>query len=383
MPWERYRAAVSWYDFAVVGGGIAGMSAAYELSARGNVVVLEREPSGELHSTGRSAAIFTECYGPMTVRRLAMASRSFLENPGEGFVPDPVLMPRGLLLVGRPGQEDDLGAAAADAQTLVPEVSVVDTAGARDLCPILDPDYVAGGVFEPGCYDVAVHELYEGFRRGTLRRGGDVLLSTGVTAIEERESGWALDTAGGEIGAGVVVNAAGAWCDEVAASAGVAPIGLVPMQRTAFTFLPPPDVDHGRWPFVGDLSEDFYFKPEGALILGSPEDATPVAPHDARPEELDVAIGIDHIQRATSLRIHHPERTWAGLRSFVADGVPVAGMDPARNGFFWLTGQGGYGIKTSPAMAAATAGLIVDGELPDALHEVGLSAAELSPARLV
>ena len=373
---------MAWYDFAVVGGGIAGMSAAYELALHGRVVVLERETSGEMHATGRSAALFTECYGPMTVRPLVLASRDFLIDHGPEFAPEPVLSPRGLLIVGREEQQDELAATAADAQQLVPEVRLVDGPEARRLCPVLSPEYAAGGVLEPGAHDVAVHELYEGFRRGVLARGGELRLSAGVIGLGERDSGWAVQTAGGEIGAGAVVNAAGAWCDEVAAMGGIEPIGLTPMRRTAFTFMPPEDVDHTAWPFIEDLAQDFYFKPEGALILGSPEDAIPSPPGDARPEEIDVAIGIDNIQNATSLRIHHPERTWAGLRSFVADGVPVAGMDPKRDGFFWLAGQGGYGIKTSPAMAAATAGVIVDGDLPEHLQAAGLTVADLSPARL-
>jgi D-arginine dehydrogenase len=180
----------------------------------------------------------------------------------------------------------------------------------------------------------------------------------------------------------IVVNAAGAWCDVIAELAGARPCGLVPKRRTAFTFNPPEGMDISGWPATIDIDEQFYFKPEGGQILGSPADETPSPPCDAQPEELDVALGVDRIERATTLTVRRLESKRAGLRSFVADKTPVVGMDPEAGGFFWLAGQGGFGIQTSPALARAAAALITTGDLPGDLIERGLDKAMLAPARL-
>ncbi|HEY5578367.1 MAG TPA: FAD-binding oxidoreductase, partial [Acidimicrobiia bacterium] len=195
-------------------------------------------------------------------------------------------------------------------------------------------------------------------------------------------SGWWIQTGSEEIHAAVVVNAAGAWCDVVGGLAGARPLGIQPMRRTAFTFPCPEGIDCRTLPFVDDVGEQWYFKPEGAGLLGSLSEETPMEPHDVRHEERDVALAIERIGRAVTFPIRHVGKAWAGLRSFVPDRRPVAGEDPDLPGFFWLAGQGGFGIMTSPALSRALASLVVEGRLPTDLTAAGLRQEELAPGRL-
>jgi D-arginine dehydrogenase len=229
---------------------------------------------------------------------------------------------------------------------------------------------------------IDVAGLLEGFLRGFRQRGGEIATKAEAFRIEEKGDSWEVDAGGRTFHAAVVVNAAGAWCDAVGRLAGARPVGLRPLRRTAITFDGPNDTDTRSWPLVIDADEDFYFKPEGAQLLASPCDETPSEPCDASPEDYDVALAADHVQRATTLEIRHIRNRWAGLRSFVADRCPVIGMDAEHPGFFWLAGQGGFGIMTSPAAARAAAELIVNGSLPKDLTALGVTPAMLSPERL-
>lgn len=369
-------------DFAVVGAGMAGASAAYELAAHGTVKVFEMEATAGHHSTGRSAALYTECDGLPPLRRLAMASKEFLLNPPDGFTDNPILRERTVLFVAHGANTDQLDAFYTEQHPLVPNISLVDAAGAHSLCGVLRPEKLAGGVLEPDAMDIDVHSLHQGFLSGLRRRGGELATSSPVIGLERLGRGWRVQTAEETIDAGIVVNAAGAWCDVVGAMAGARQIGLVPKRRTAFTFAPPEHSGHESWPMVVDVGGEFYFRPEGPNLLASPEDQTPVPPQDIRHEEVDVALAIERIQEVTTMEIRHIQSAWAGLRSFVADDVPVVGMDPEVDGFFWLAGQGGYGIMTSPAMSRITASLIVDGEMPVDVAGHGVAHEDLSPARL-
>ncbi|MHA1530154.1 MAG: NAD(P)/FAD-dependent oxidoreductase [Alphaproteobacteria bacterium] len=364
-------------DMLVIGAGIAGASAACELSAGARVIVLEAESQPGYHTTGRSAALFTETYGNLTVRTLTSAGRAFFKAPPEGFADHPLLTPRGTLLVAR---KDQLG--ALDAMLAETVARRIDAAEAVALNPALNPDYVAAAIHEPGAEDIDVHALHSGYLRALRRRGGLLVTDAAVRALSREGGAWVALTSAGRFAAPVVVNAAGAWCDAVAGLAGVRPCGLVPKRRTAFTFDPPDGLDISGWPATIDIDEQFYFKPDAGRVLGSPADETPSPPCDARPEEIDVALGIDRIERATSLTVRRLVDKWAGLRSFVADKTPVVGMDPAADGFFWLAGQGGYGIQTSPTLARSAAALITTGELPADLIARGLDKAMLAPARL-
>ncbi len=369
-------------DFAVIGAGIAGASAAYELAKHGTVKVFEVEATAGHHSTGPSAALYTECDGLPPLRRLAMASRDFLTDPPEGFADAPLVHDRGVMFVALEEHEDALQFFYDDQRALVPNIARLDASEALARCDVLRPERLAGGVLEPDAMDIDVHTLHQGFISGLRGRGGGLHTSSPVTGLERRSSGWQVQVGTDKIDAGVVVNAAGAWCDVVGALAGVRPIGLVPKRRTAFIFGAPEESDHQSWPMVVDVEAMFYFRPEGPNLLASPEDQTPVEPQDIRHDELDVAMAIDRIQEVTTMQIRHVRSAWAGLRSFVADNVPVVGMDPEADGFFWLAGQGGYGIMTSPAMSRITASLITGGELPADVIGRGLTEADLAPTRI-
>jgi D-arginine dehydrogenase len=193
--------------------------------------------------------------------------------------------------------------------------------------------------------------------------------------------GWLVETKAGNFAAPVVVNAAGAWCDEIARLAGARPIGLVPKRRTAITFDGPVGLDASTWPLTVGVAEDFYFKPDSGRLMGSPADETPMPPCDVRPDEFDIAVAVERIQAATTLEIRRIGNSWAGLRTFAADKTPVAGFDPERAGFFWLAGQGGFGIQTAPAMGRLTAALATGGHLPEDLVALGVTAEAVSPAR--
>jgi len=369
-------------DVIVIGAGIAGASAAYELASSRRVVVLERETQPGYHTTGRSAAIYTQNYGNREIRALTLASHPIFTSFPEGLVEQPILTPRGALFVARKDQLDTLETALTEAQTFVQSIHRIDASEAISLNPAFNPDYIAAAIYEPDARDVDVHALHGTYLKGLKQRGGEVITNAEVTAITRNGKAWTVDTRAGEFSASIVVNAAGAWCDVIAQLAGVRPIGLIPKRRTVFTFDPPDGLDIASWPLTLDIDEQFYFKPEAGKILASPADETPSPPCDAQPEELDVAVAVDRVQTATTLEVRRIAHKWAGLRSFVPDKTPVVGMDDEAEGFFWLAGQGGYGIQTSPAIGRATAALITTGNLPDNLTAMGLREMDLSPQRL-
>jgi D-arginine dehydrogenase len=369
------------YDFIIVGGGIAGVSASYFLAPHGRVLLLERESALAYHTTGRSAAIYTQAYGNATVRALTVAGHEFFTAPPDGFSDHALLGPRGALFIGRDDQLDALDQAAAVGSDLVDSIRRIDGAAACAILPVLRPDYVAGGVLEPDAMDIDVHALHQGFVRGIRDHGGTIMTGAEVLAVDRAGADWTVETPGGRWTTPIVVNAAGAWCDALAAMAGVDPVGLVPKRRTAVVFDPPADMTVDAWPLTIDVDEEFYFKPEAGKLMGSPADETPMPPCDVQPEELDIAIAIDRIQTATTMTVDRVSHRWAGLRSFVADKTPVAGFDPAAPGFFWLAGQGGYGIQTAPALGRITADLARGKDLPAEIGDFGLTAAGLSPTR--
>ena len=355
-------------DVLVIGAGIAGASAAYELAEFSRVVVLERESQPGYHTTGRSMAIYTQNYGNHTIRILTLASQAFLEQPTEGFVEHPVLTPRGALYIARQDQLDTLDGSLSTAQSLVPSIRRIDGAEAVRISPSLRPDYVAAAIFEPDARDVDVSGLHTGFLKGVRRRGGRIVTNADVTEMARRNGCWQVQAKTGAYSAPIVVNAAGAWCDSIAELAGVRPIGLQPKRRTMLTIEPPQGLDISSWP--------------RGMILASPADETNSPPCDAQPEEIDVAIAIDRLETATNLNVKRVVNKWAGLRSFLPDKTPVVGMDPTAPGFFWLAGQGGYGIQTAAAIARVTAALIKASALPDDLIAMGLREIDLAPGRL-
>jgi D-arginine dehydrogenase len=370
-------------DFIVVGAGIAGASVASFLSAHGKTIVLEREAQPGYHSPGRSAAIFMESYGSAQVRALTRASRAFFEAPPESFTDIPLLQKRDALTIASTDQLDLLKAAFEELKPKAPDLIWIDAQAALARAPVLRPEAVAAALYDPAVQDIDVNALHQGYLRVVRRAGGSIVCNAEVLGATCEQDQWTIETASGEkFSAPIVVNASGAWCDEIARLAGAAPIGLSPKRRSAFTFAAPAGMDVSAWPMLFSVDESFYIKPDAGQLLGSPANADPVAPHDVQPEELDIAIGIDRIQQATTLTIRRPSHAWAGLRSFVADGDLVGGFDPRVTGFFWVAAQGGYGVQTSAAMGEACAALIRGQEIPAHIAQQGVTAASLSPARL-
>lgn len=373
-------------DVIIIGAGIAGTSVGYFLSGRARVLVLERERHPGVHSTGRSAALFSETYGPAQVRALTRASRAFFERPPRGFAEHELLAPRGVLVFGNAAQREQVERDYEAMRAGVDGLQLLDQAQMRARVPVLEPAHACQGLFEPGAADIDVNSLHQGFIRGLRQGGGRIECDAQVLSIERDHGEWLLDVdvrgARHAFRAPVLVDAAGAWADDVAALAGVAPLGIEARRRTAFLFQPPAAMDTARWPFVTSVDEDFYFKPDAGLLLGSPANADPVAAHDVQPEELDIALAVDRIERCTTLRIEQPMRPWAGLRSFVADGGLVGGFDPSTPGFFWVAALGGYGIQTSAAMGEACANLVLGRGLPSHVADAGLTLAMLGVERL-
>ncbi len=368
-------------DVLVIGAGIAGASAAYELTPYARVVLLEREPQPGYHTTGRSAAVFAPAYGNRVIRALTQASYGFYRDRTGGLAEHAVLAPRGALVIGRADQSPTLDRLLAETAPEVRGLERLDQGALLARLPVLRPDYVAGAIFDPSAMDLDVAAIHQAYLKGFRARGGELITDAKVIRIATDFAPWRVETRAGPFEAAVLVDAAGAWADQLAALAGVAPIGLVAKRRTAFLFDPSVPVDR-HWPAVIDADEQFYFKPESGLLLGSPADATPMPPCDVQPEELDIALAVDRIERATRFRVLRVPRRWAGLRTFAADQTPVVGMEETVPGFFWLAGQGGYGIQTAPALARAAASLLVDGVLPDDLLGRGLVAEDLLPLRL-
>ena len=366
-------------DFLIIGAGVAGASIGYFLSPHGRVVLLERESQPGYHSTGRSAALFIESYGTPQVRALTCASRAFFEKPPSGFTEHPVLLPRGAMFVGTAEQGTGLDEAFEAARSVSPRVHRLSETEARARVPVLAPGIQA--VLEEDPMDMDVHAIHQGYLRGLRGRGGKVICDAEVTRCERIAKDWEVEASGTRYHAPIVINAAGAWCDVIAQLVGARTLGLQPKRRSAFIFAPPEGMPIATWPMVIGSGESYYFKPDAGMLLGSPANEDPVAPQDVQPEEYDIAVAIERIETATTLRIRRPTRTWAGLRSFVADGDLVGGYDPTIDGFFWVAAQGGYGIQTSPAMGEACAALVRGGVLPQRIADFGLTAGMLSPGR--
>ncbi|MBE7427552.1 MAG: FAD-binding oxidoreductase [Ideonella sp.] len=370
------------FDAVVVGAGIAGASFAHALAPHARVLLLERESQPGMHSTGRSAAMFMASYGPPQVRALTRASRAFYQQPPAGFADTPILSARGALYVGWQGQEAALDAMLRELRATGSVVERIDAAQCLRRVPVLRAEGLVGGVLEADAMDIDVHALHQGFLRGFRRAGGTLWCDAELRSAEPAAGAWDVALADGRrVAARTLVNAAGAWADEVAHRCGAQPLGIEPRRRSAFTFAAPAGVDARSWPTVADVGERWYFKPDAGALLGSPANADPVAAHDVMPEELDIATGIAAIEAATTLTIRRPARTWAGLRSFAPDGELVIGWDARCNGFFWLAGQGGYGIQSAAGAAELAAALWRRAAIPETLLAQGIDLAALQPLR--
>ena len=364
-------------DILVIGGGIAGVSVGHYLAEAGREVLLvEGEPQLAYHTTGRSAAVLYESYGTRAIQTLTAASLEFLNNPPVELVDGPLVKPRGAILVARPDQMDRLRTEALHGVGLQP-ISPAEVGG---LVPVIRSELLAGALVEPQAADLDVAALHQAFVRGMRRAGGTIRPAAPVEALARSGGRWVVRAGGEVIAVDVVVNAAGAWCDIVAGMADVQPVGLVPMRRTAF--MVPGHPDWSGWPAVIDIDQEWYFKPDGEQLLCSPGEEKPSPPCDAGPEEIDIALAIDRINRATTLGIRTVRSSWTGLRSFVPDRSMVIGFDESAEGFFWLAGQGGTGIQTAPGAARLAAALITEGTPPSDQIDLGVDVENFSPGRL-
>lgn len=373
------------WDVIVVGAGMAGASVGWQLAQAGRqVLVLERESQPGYHTTGRSAALFEEHYGPLQVQALTRASRAFYEQPPAGFTDYPILHPRGVMYVGTAAQKALIDAAYAEAVKHSPDAQRLNGDALRALVPVLN-DSIVDGFVDDGARDIDVHALHQGFLRGMRHAGGELWCNAEVSALalDGARRTWTVTLADGRTAqTRTLVNAAGAWADHIGELAGARAMGLVPARRSAFTFPVPEGLDATHWPAVISADESFYFKPDAGQLLGSPANADATYPHDVQPEEEDIATGIWNIEQATTLSIRRPSHTWAGLRSFVADGEMVIGWDSHVPEFFWVAAQGGYGIQSAAGYSLLARNLLLAEPVDEQLLCQGVQTELLAPARL-
>lgn len=372
-------------DFLVIGGGIAGLSAASRLTAHGKTVVLEGEEALGYHSSGRSVTFSHFGIGNSAVRGLTAYSRAFFETPPEGFCLFPLFRPQSSLYVATEEMLAQLDTLHAEMARFTDQVRWVGEAEIRALCPVVrtGPGGVVRGVVDVSGLRLDADALLQSLARAVRSKGGEIHTGQRIAAISGTGQDWVVRTeAGEEWSAPVLVNAAGAWADHVAALAGVLPLGLQPMRRTIIVFDPPTDVEVAGWPFLHTAASDFYMLPEAGRLLASPVDEVASDPCDAAPEEYGIALAASKVEEYTTLSVRRIAHSWAGLRSFVADRVPTAGFAPDAPGFFWLAGQGGYGLQTAPAMAEIVESLITGSKWPSGLTALGVAPEHILPQRL-
>jgi len=371
-------------DYLIIGGGIAGASAGYALAGKGKVILLEKESQTAYHSTGRSAAIYTTTYneGDPILRALVLASADHLKNPPDGFTDHDLLRPRQMLHIAPKENHEKLAALYKSLMDIKADVSLINKDQLQQILPLLSPDYAHEAILENGIADMDVHALQEGYMRAMRQNGAKILTSKTVKNIRRDKGLWRVQAGNDTYEAPVVINAAGAWVDDIAAMAGVRKIGIQPLRRTAILVSPPENTDVKDWPFVMEAVDGFYFKPDAGKILISPADANPSEPCDAQPEEMDVAYAAHYLENALNFKVEKIDHRWAGLRNHVKDGHPVVGFAPDADGFFWLAAQGGFGVKTSPALGRITAALVQGQPLPQDIQDLGLTESHIGVSRL-
>ena len=363
-------------DILVIGGGIAGLSAAAALSSQAKVLVLEAEEQVGYHSSGRSATMLHYFLGDRLVRELTLASGNFIEKPPAGFTETPLGHPMPVLIYARDDERPALDALEAEIVQFA-ELDRLDSKATRELCPLLKDDSTHG-LIDRNAMRLDPHALLQA-NLGQLRRnGGELRAAERISTIERRGTAWNVTSDKGEtFSAAILVNAAGSWADAVARLAGLRPIGLEPKRRTIITFDAPPDTDLTKLPFAKTIGDELYFAPESGRLFASPMDEVPSEPCDAQPDEFEVALAAFRMEERTTVKIRQIHSKWAGLRTFTPDKHPAVGFAPDAEGFFWLAGQGGFGLQTSPAMADIAASLILGREWP--VPQV--AAQSLSPSR--
>lgn len=369
------------YDVLVIGGGISGVSIAYEIAGTRSVGLLDMEPALAYHTSGRSLATFLESYGGPVIRALTTGSRAAFENPPDVMEP-PLLSPLGLLWLGPAGESELIKELHVAVHDMVPDARIVSPEEAEEINPALRKGYTELGMLEPGATEIDVHKLHQGYVRGLRRRSGEVHVSAQLTSARRVGPVWKVtDATGNEYEAEILVNAAGSWVDQVADLAGARPIGIRPLRRTAFLVAPPAGISARGIPLTGNIANTWYFMPQGEMFACSPAEETLSEPCDAKPDELEIARALEEINDATILGARHVRSPWAGLRNFVPDGVPVVGFDQQAEGFFWYAAQGGYGMQIAPALSKTGAALLGGRGISDDLAARGLVAGDLAPTR--
>ncbi len=341
-------------DVIVIGGGIAGIGAAAMLSEHSSVVVLEAESQCGYHATGRSAAIYIPSYGGPEISQLTTDSETYLTTANDHSNGQSFLHERGEMLVACEGEEDTMTTHLAE-NTEPEEISLSE---AIDLVPILNPKTVRRASIEKSARDIDTDLLLQSWIKLCRSQGGQIVTGQAVTSIRHEAETWTVKTKQQRFQAPIVINAAGAWADQVASLAGVKTVGLQPCRRSAALIPPPGDYDVNHWPLFGSVAKTWYAKPMSGKLMVSPADEDPVEPHDAYAEDMTIIEGIDRYERAVTMPVNRVEHNWAGLRTFAKDKVPVVGWDVNAEGFFWLAGQGGYGFQTAPAMSQLVARII-------------------------
>lgn len=372
-------------DVLVIGGGIAGMSAAARIAGRANTVVLERESALGYHSSGRSATFYHFGIGNDAVRGMTAASKDFFAHPPAEFADTPLWSEKAALFIADESMLPDLDALHLQMNRFTDTIHRVTRDEMKEIVPVLKTGEggIIEGLLDTGGRKLDADALLHGNARALRRRGGRVVCNAEVSAIHFAADRWVVDTLAESFSARILVDAAGAWADHVALMAGVKPLGVQPLRRTIIGFAPPDDLDVSNWPFTKTASDDgFYMLPDAGLLLASPMDVTPSEPCDVQPDDYEVALAAWRVEAATTLKVDRIRARWAGLRSFVADRVPTAGFAPDAPGFFWLAGQGGYGLQTSPAMALAAEALMFGLAWPRELEARGLKPEHIRPERL-
>jgi D-arginine dehydrogenase len=365
------------FDIIVIGAGIAGASVAAHLAETKRVLILEMEDRPGFHTTGRSAATFEPNYGPPPILAFTRASNSFFVNPPHGFTDGPLFVPRSSLFFEAEGQE------MFTEKLLVSGSGLVELSEAQALkyFPVLREGYAKRTFLDPHTGDLDVDLLHRGYLKHFNSRGGQLLNNVAAEAIEHVGKHWRITTPQGIFESAILVNAAGAWGDVVAGNAGVKPVGLQPMRRSIGVI--PVDGIPGvaDFPLVTDMGETWYAKPQSGKMIVSSADATPVDPHDAYADDMAIAVGIERLMNATTIEVTRLDHSWGGLRTFTPDGSPVVDFDPRTEGFFWLVGQGGYGIQSAPALSRTAAAMVLNKKLPQDVLDAGLILADISPDR--
>ncbi len=360
------------YDITIIGAGIAGAGIAAHLPADKKVLLLEAEDQPGYHSTGRSAAAFVANYGNATIRALNLLSLPRFQSPECYGIEQPLLSERGEMVLCRPGQDERFSAHLAEN----PGLQEIPIAEAYAHVPVLREGRFNRAAIEPNAYDIDVDLLHQAWLKISTKSGHRLRCNARVNALQNIEAGWQIRTATETFHSTVIVNAAGAWADSIAEMAAVPALGLTPKRRSIAAIASPPGVDTSRWPLMMDIDEDWYAIPRSGQLLVSPADADPVAAGDAYTDDLVLAEGIDRFEQATTISVDRVEHSWAGLRTFASDNTPIVGYDSRVKDFFWLAGQGGYGIQTAPAMSEIAAALVLGGSKHPELEQA------LSPKRL-